>query len=108
MAKKGKENITIQRRPEETRTGDRAPGEVAGVLRRCLVWPRASSEQADRGTVTIEGYNVWAPAPIAFEISSDDVVVVRGHEHEIEGVPGDWQKRGKMLGLLFQTKRYGT
>jgi hypothetical protein len=58
--------------------------------------------------VSIEGFTVWAPAPISFEVHATDVIVVRGEEHGVEGAVGDWRnKRGKFLGLLFQTSRYG-
>jgi hypothetical protein len=98
----------VQAAPTKDRNGDKTPGEVRGVLKRCIVMPRASRESAERGIVSIEGYTVWAPAPIAFQVKATDVIVVRGKELGVDGVVGDWRnKRGKFLGLLFQTTRYG-
>ena len=109
MAKRGTETVEVRRRPTKDPMGDPVPGEKVGDLTACIIWPRSSSEQAERGTVSIEGFNVWAPAPYAVTPKATDVVVVRGEEHEVEGVPGDWRtKRGRQQGLLFQTKRYGT
>lgn len=111
---KGSENVTVQR-AGKTRTGDVTPGVVVGMLRRCIVIPRASSERADRGIVSIEGFTVWAPMPqpktdwpADAELKSTDYIIVRGEEHQIEGSPSDWQKKGREVWLSFQTKRYGT
>ena len=108
MAAKGSELITVQRQPTVNSDGDKTPGEVVGVLKHCIVMPRASSENAERGIVSISGYSVWCPAPVNIDVKGSDVIVVRGHEHGVEGVVGDWRdKRGRRLGLLFQTKGYG-
>lgn len=112
--KRGTENVTVQRAGTPTRTGDETPGAVVGVLRGCHVLPRASTENADRGIVSIEGFSVivpWpqpAPWPTDAEVLATDKIIVRGKEHTVEGVPGEWVKRGKMTALIFQTKRYGT
>jgi hypothetical protein len=108
MAAKGSELVSVQRQPTTNSDGDKAPGEMVGVLKRCIVMPRASRENAERGIVSIEGYTVWAPAPIDIEVRASDVIVVRGKEYGVDGVVGDWRnRRGKFVGLLFQTTRYG-
>jgi len=108
MAAKGSELVSVQRQASPNSFGDKEPGAMVGVLTRCIVMPRASSENAARGIVSISGYTIWCPAPIPFEVRATDVIVVRGHEQGVEGVVGDWRnKRGKALGILFQTKGYG-
>jgi hypothetical protein len=108
MAAKGSELVSVQRQATTNSDGDKTPGEMVGVLRRCIVMPRASSENAERGIVSISGYSIWCPAPIPFEVKATDVIVVRGHEQGVEGVVGDWRnKKGKPMGILFQTKGYG-
>lgn len=105
--KKGSENLTVQRQPTRNSDGDKTPGEVVGILRRCIVMPRASTERAERGITSIAGFTVWAPEPITIEVRATDVIVVRGFEHGIDGVPGDWRKGKRKMGLLFQTVHYG-
>lgn len=107
MPKKGKETVVVRRQATKDRYGNRVPGAVVGELKRCLVYPRASTENAERGTVAIDGQNVWAPVPIRIEVLATDEVEVRGELQSIEGKPGDWHKNGKRLGLLFQTMKYG-
>lgn len=108
MAAKGSELVSVQRAPSEDAFGDKQPGEMVGLLKRCIIMPRASRENAERGIVSIEGFTVWAPAPVTIEVLATDVIVVRGEEYGVDGVVGDWRnKRGKFLGLLFQTSRYG-
>lgn len=107
MPKKGKEIVTVRRQSTKDRYGNRVLGEVVGQLKRCIVYPRASSEDSDRGIVAIDGQNVWAPSPLKIDVYATDDVEIRGELHSIEGKPGDWRKSGKRLGLLFQTERYG-
>ena len=107
MPKKGKETVVVHRQATKDRYGDRVLGPVVGELKYCKVWPRASSEDSDRGTIAIDGLNIWAPQPITLDLLATDEVEVRGDIHSIEGAPGDWRKNGKALGLLFQTMRYG-
>ena len=108
MAAKGSELITVQRQSTKNSDGDKTPGEVVGLLERCIVLPRASSENSDRGITGVKGYTVWAPQPVTFEVKASDVIVVRGEECGVDGAVQDWRnKRGRKLGLLFQTMRYG-
>lgn len=103
----GTESVVIRRPDVPSRTGDPTPGMVVGTLERCIVWPRGSTEDADRGIVGIEGFHVWAPAPYAVTPEASDVVIVRGDVYNIEGTPGDWRsRRGKKRGLLFEVGRY--
>lgn len=107
MAAKGVEDVLVRRAPTQDRLGDPVPGEVVGILENCIVWPRSTSENADRGRVTIEGQNVWVPAPVSIVPKASDVVEIRGEMHNIDGAVGDWRKKtGKRKGLLFATTRY--
>jgi uncharacterized protein YfaP (DUF2135 family) len=109
MPKRGTETVEIRRAPTKDRFGDIVPGAKVGDLKNCIVWPRSSSENSDRGIISIDGHHVWAPDPVDFDFSAEDVAVVRGNEEQVEGTPGDWRKAsGTKLGILFETKRYGT
>lgn len=107
MAKRGVETAIVSRPGVRTRLGDLTPGAVVGPLTGCIVWPRTSSENADRGVVIIDGYEVWAPAPITIDIKATDVINVRGEDWNIEGRPGDYRKNGVKLGLMLLLKRSG-
>lgn len=108
MPAKGTETVKVFRPGTRTRTGDATPETLAGTLTHCIILPRSTDETADRGTVIIEGYIVWAPAPVTFEVKATDEIEVRGKRWRIEGVPGDWRsKRGKPLGLMFTVQRLG-
>jgi hypothetical protein len=93
MAAKGTETAEVFAAPMRDRVNNVTPGAKKGDLKRCIVIPRSSDENAERGTVIIEGYTVWAPAPVAIEVTALDVVKVRGKQWSIEGVPGDWRNR---------------
>src|SRR5690349_17221296 len=107
MAAKGTETVTVFEKGTRDRVNNVVDGPEKGVLTRCIIFPRSTDESSDRGTITIEGYNVWAPAPIGFPLSSTDVVVARGRKWSVEGVPGDWRnKRGKKLGVLLTLQKF--
>jgi hypothetical protein len=107
MAARGTESVVVKRPPTPSRLGDPTTGAVVGTLENCIVWPRSSTENADRGIVGMEGFHIWAPAPTAVVPDSSDVVEVRGATYNIEGTPGDWRtKRGRQKGLLFEVGRY--
>ena len=109
MPKQGTETVVVRRASTRNRNGDRVLGEVVGELTRCIIWPRSSTETANRGIVAIDGHNVWAPSPVTLDVRATDEVEVRGETYQIEGKPGDWRKpNGIEQGLLFQTKQYGT
>lgn len=107
MAKRGNETVVISRAPTIDRLGDKVPGSVVGSLTSCIVWPRESTEDANRGVIILDGYTVWAPAPIAIEVRATDTVALRGKDWNIEGVPGDFRKNGRKLGLMLMLKRSG-
>lgn len=114
MAIKGTEEVFVMRPGKPDRYGD-ASGEPAllALLKRCVVWPRGSTEVAVEGNVITEGYNVWVPhgpnrAQLALieamaepdAITGDDRIMVRGKEWQIVGNPADHRSmRGRELGL---------
>lgn len=109
MAKRGRETCTVKRSPTKGRTGDVTPGAVVGDLTACIIWPRFSSEDSERGTRIIEGYTVFAPAPVAIEVRATDTITARGDDWNIDGAPGDWRsKNGRKIGLMVMLKRSGT
>lgn len=107
MTAKGTETVVVRKPPEEDRFGNKKPGAVVGSLERCIIWPRSSTEESNRGIVGVDGYHVWAPEPYAVTPDAADIVEIRGVSYNIEGQPGDWRnRRGKKKGLLFETSRY--
>lgn len=104
---KGTEDVVVHRPSTVDRLGDRVPGEVVGTLERCIIFPRSTDETGGRGRITIDGQTVWAPAPNAVIPDSGDEVEIRGELYAIEGAVGDWRKRGRKKGLLFECRRYG-
>lgn len=124
MAAKGSETATVWRAmpgtPDDDFYGDE-PGEdrMAGVavLDRCIIYPRASSTDGERGLHTVEGLHifvphdevVWDPAqPEADrELRPEDKVIARGEEWMLEGAVGDWRKKdGRRIGYLFEVMRW--
>jgi hypothetical protein len=108
MAARGTEVVEVLRPGKPSRTGDPTAPTSLGSLVGCIVWPRSTDETAERGTITIEGYNVWAPNPVKVTPKATDIVKVRGEDWQIDGVPGDWRnKQGQKLGILFAVTKYG-
>lgn len=94
MAKK--ETVQFRTPQTEDRFGDpvgeaNAWRPVAG----CTVVPRSTDEYEKRGTILIQGYFVRAPA--GTEIGNTDDVEVRGEVYKIDGVVGDYGRKGKMM-----------
>lgn len=107
MAAKGTETVEVFEKGTRDRLNNVVDGPKKGDLKRCIIFPRETSEDSNRGTITIEGYTVWAPAPIAIPLSSTDTVVARGRRWSVEGVPGDWRsKRGKKLGVMLTLQKF--
>jgi hypothetical protein len=92
-----KETVVIVRRGPQDRDGDR-PVLGEDPVDGCNVWPRTSSERAERGEVIIAGLGIAFPR--GTEIEAQDQVKARGDTWDIEGVPGDYGKRV----LVYVTK----
>lgn len=71
----------------------------------CIVWPR-TSEELGKGTVIIEGENVFTPP--GADVLATDQVELRGVRYDVEGKPGDYRMRGRQRGLLVVLKRLGS
>jgi hypothetical protein len=75
-------------------------------LTNCIVWPRTSTENAERGIVPLSGYNIWSPPGV--DVKATDKIRVRDEINEVEGVPADHRKlSGRRWGVLVVTKRVG-
>lgn len=64
----------------------------------CKVWPRTSSEDAARGSIVIDGLNVWIPST-QIEITAQHKVKARGETYNVEGVPGYYAGKGILVAL---------
>lgn len=123
MPKKGSETIAIRRAADRSGTADdyysdnEAPTEGVGAATRCILWPRASSSESERGTHTIAGLHVFVPPDeIAWdpnlpederELRPEDRVTARGEDWRLDGDVGDWRKRtGNRVGFLFELRRW--
>jgi hypothetical protein len=73
----------------------------------CQIWPRSSTEDASRGRVIIEGWNVYVPPRSQNTIYATDTVTIRGEEFSVVGVPGQYDLKGKDKGLLAVVSRTG-
>lgn len=71
-----------------------APDEVD--VEGCIVWPAASREEG-KGWIQISGYDFLAPA--GSDIRATDEVQVRGDWYHVEGVPGDFGRKGLMVNV---------
>ncbi len=76
---------------------DGAPRNVEAV-----VWPRTSTENADRGVVIIQGLNMKLPA--GDPITAFDLVTARGEDWDVDGVPGVYPNKA----VLVVLKKVGT
>lgn len=64
----------------------------------CKVWPRTSTENAARGSIVIEGLNVWIPST-QVEITASHKVKARGEIYTVEGGPGYYAGKGILAAL---------
>lgn len=67
-----------------------------------VVWPRTSTEDADRGVIIIAGLNMKLPA--GDPITALDVVTARGEDWDVDGVPGVYLGKA----VLVVLKKVGT
>lgn len=72
-------------------------------IERCRVWPRESDEQGT--TVIIAGFGVHVPYSAKNpQIDATGLMRVRGKEYDVDGVPGDFGRKGQVVYL----KRVGS
>ena len=102
---RGREVIQILPSGGLDNDGDDLPGGDPVTARNCIIWPRQSSEDSARGTVIIEGYNVYIPPgqPVPAAI---DKVEARALIWAVEGVPGKFiSMAGRDRGTMVTLKR---
>lgn len=103
---RGTETVTVIRPAGRDENGDPTGVPVEHDLENCIVWPRTTSEDNDRGIVPISGYNIWAPA--GSDVLATDQIRVRDEVNQVEGVPADHRKlSGRRWGVLVVTERVG-
>jgi hypothetical protein len=103
----GKETVTIRRPAETDWQGDPTGPPTEISLQRCQLWPRSSTEDRAQGRVIIEGWNVFVP-PGQAEVFATDILVIRGDEHSVVGVPGRYDIKSKDKGTILVTSRTGS
>lgn len=122
MARRGTETVVVRRATsggsDDDFYGDTSlPPTAVAVLEACIIWPRASSSSSERGITTIEGLHIfvphdaveWAPGtpPEEQELQSEDLVLARHRDWEVDGAVGDWRKKsGNQIGYLFEVRRW--
>lgn len=123
MAKRGTEQVLIKRQvstgSDDDFYGDTSTQlEVVATLEACIIWPRASSADSERGVTTISGLHIFVPpdeiyweasVPLAQqELTGEDHVIARGADWQLDGDAGDWRKpkTGMRIGWLFEVRRW--
>ena len=104
---KGNEVVRVKRPAATDWQGDPTGAAAEFDIPACQIWPRTSSETPDRGRVIIEGWNVYVPPKSANTIYATDVVVIRGEEFIVVGVPGQYDLKGRDKGLIAIVSKTG-
>lgn len=102
----GRESITIQHYGPPDDFGGRQPEGDPVQVGGCHIWPRTSTENADRGVVVISGLNVFVPPGV--DVRPTDRITARDKEYDVEGEPGDYRRSGRAIGLLVVLKKVGS
>lgn len=102
---RGTEVVTVLRQQRDE-NGDLTGTVTETELANCLVWPRSTTEDNERGIVPISGYGVWVQGEP--DVRADDRVEARGEVYQVEGVPARHRKfSGAQWGTLFMLERVG-
>ncbi len=96
------EDIQVITPAKTDQNGDPIGADGAPRTVQAVVWPRTSSEDADRGIIIIQGLNMKLPA--GDPITAIDVVTARGEDWEVEGAPGVYLNKAVIVVL----KKVGT
>lgn len=104
---KGNETIHVKRPAPLDWQGDPTGAPQEFDIAFCQLWPRSSTEDAARGRVIIEGWNVYIPPGAPNSVFATDTVVVRGEEFSVVGVPGKYDLKGKDKGMIVVLSRSG-
>ena len=105
---RGAETILLKRNADVDWQGDPigsppAPVEIVG----CQLWPRESSEDDDRGRVILSGWNVYIPPGSGVTVLATDVLNIRGVDHQVVGVPGHYDYKGRDKGTILVASTTG-
>jgi hypothetical protein len=103
---RGKETVVVERAGAPDWQGDPTGATTTFELTGCQLWPRSSTEDSARGRVILEGWNVYVPPP-SEEVLPTDVLVIRGERHNVEGVPGRYDLKGRDKGTIIVTSKEG-
>lgn len=104
---RGNETVGVKRQAEVDWRGDPVGDPVEFDIPFCQLWPRTSVESPSAGRIIVEGWNVYVPAGSVNTIFATDVVVIRGEEHIVVGVPGAYDLKGRDKGLIAIVSRTG-
>ncbi|MDQ3275339.1 MAG: hypothetical protein M3Q39_10015 [Actinomycetota bacterium] len=116
MAARGTETVLFIRPGQANRLGEPGAEVIVATLEECIIYPRSSSEQGDRGIHTIRGLHIAAPQDaVVFasglagadqELRGSDEIEARGQRWVVDGAVGDWRKKdGEPVVYLFETMR---
>jgi hypothetical protein len=103
---RGKETVGVKRAGAPDWQGD-ATMTSAGSLKQCQLWPRTSTEDTAQGRVIIQGWNVYAPPGQEVTVLATDILVIRGKDHLVVGVPGAYDRNGRDKGTIIVTSKVG-
>jgi hypothetical protein len=104
---RGAETITVKRATADPDWQGDSTLATAGELRNCQLWPRTSTEDAEHGQRIIEGWNVYAPPGQDLTVLATDILQIRGKDHNVVGVPGEYDLKGRPKGTIIVASRTG-
>lgn len=106
---RGAETIVINRAGGVDWQGDPDPSLPAQsyTVGQCQLWPRVSSEDSENGRKIVEGWNVYIPPQTVVVPLATDTVTIRGELHQVVGVPGQYDIKGRDKGTILVTSKAG-
>mgnify|MGYP001604790237 CR=1 FL=1 len=104
---KGAETVHVKRPSAVDWQGDPSGAPTEFDIPSCQLWPRSSTEDSAAGRVIIEGWNVYIPPKSANTVYATDILVIRGDEHSVVGVPGKYDLKGRDKGAIVVLSRTG-
>lgn len=103
----GNETVTVVRKAKVDKLSSTAGAPpVEFDLEGCQVLPR-QAEEAGRGWITLDGWDVWCFVDPGREVLYTDQVRIRGDLYSVEGRPAVYDKRGTFKALLVKATKAG-